>query len=57
MDLEQQLEKYKNRVIDLEAISKKHQDSYGKLIEENKKLKNLFNVLFHITFNFTYRML
>lgn len=38
-DLEMLVEKYKNRVIDLEAISKSHQASNGKLIEENKKLK------------------
>lgn len=53
MDLEQQLEKYKNRVIDLEAISKKHQDSYGKLIEENKKLKNTIKRLNELIKNLT----
>jgi len=44
-DLEMQVEKYKNRVIDLEAISKSHQASNGKLIEENKKLKQTIKKL------------
>jgi len=44
-DLEMQVEKYKNRVIELEAISKSHQASNGKLIEENKKLKQTIKKL------------
>jgi len=44
-DIKLQLEKYKNRVVDLEAISKKHQESQGQLIVQNNQLKKTIKKL------------
>ena len=43
-DIKLQLEKYKNRVVDLEAISKKHQESQGQLIVQNNQLKKTYRL-------------